>query len=170
MEALNVRLWTLIQYKCWGWTTEDQEDILQETLEVFWGKLNSIADHPEKYALTILRNKIGDELRKRFGKRDIMKLGDDDPQTSLNAPLDEDSLIDDSHDIVAKVEQDEILGRFKTAIKRLSPFCKTFFMGLLEGKNINDMWFPLQTETGEPQNLSSRRREVCSCRFCSRHT
>jgi DNA-directed RNA polymerase specialized sigma24 family protein len=139
IEALNVRLCPVIQYRCWGWSTEDQEDILQETLEVFWGRLHVITDHPEIYALGILRNKIGDELRKRHGRRDIMVIGDD-PTPSPRVPLDETMLIDESHDIEGKVEQDDTVGRLKTAIKRLPPFCKTFFMGLLEGKNISDMW------------------------------
>jgi DNA-directed RNA polymerase specialized sigma24 family protein len=140
IEALNVRLRVFIQYNCWGWSTEDQEDVLQETLEVFWEKIHSIANHPEKFAARILRNKIGDELRKRLGRRDIMVTDNDDPSSSPKAPLDEWTLIDESHNIEARIEEQELLGRFASAIKRLSPFCKTLFMGLLEGKNINDMW------------------------------
>ena len=81
-EALNVRLRMIIQYRCWGWSAQDQEDILQETLEVFWDKLNSISDHPETYALKILRNKIGDELRKRLGRRKVLTNDEDDCQAS----------------------------------------------------------------------------------------
>lgn len=140
IKALNVRLGMIIQYRCWGWSTEDQEDILQETLKVFWEKLDSISDHPKTFALKILRNKIGDELRKRLGRRNVLKNDEDNPPTFCMLPLDELMLSDESNDIEGKVEYEEIIDRFKQAIKKLPPFCKTFFMGLLEGKNINDMW------------------------------
>jgi len=137
-EELNVRLRLVIQYKCRGWSPEDKEDILQETMEVFWGKLQSIKDRPQSYALRILRNKIGDQLRKRAGRRDITA-ADADPLPPPRVPLDEKTLIDESQDVEAKIELDDLVGKLKTAIMRLPPFCKTFFMGLLEGKSNNDM-------------------------------
>jgi len=140
IEALNVRLQMIIQYKCWGWSAEDQEDILQETLEVFWDKLDSISDHPETYALKILRNKIGDELRKRLGKRKVLANDEDDSQASPTVPLDKMTLSDQSYDIEGKIEHEDIINKLMRAIKKLPPFCKTFFMGLLEGNSINDMW------------------------------
>lgn len=139
-EALNVRLRMIIQYRCWGWSAQDQEDILQETLEVFWDKLNSISDHPETYALKILRNKIGDELRKRLGRRKVLTNDEDDCQASSTVALDEMMIADQSYDIEGKVEHEDITKMFIHAIKELPPFCKTLFTGLLEGKSINDMW------------------------------
>lgn len=131
IEALSVRLRLSIKYRCCGWSTEDQEDILQETLEVFWNKLDSISDHPDRYALRVLINKIGNEIQKRKGKYNIPANVDDDHLASFS---------DQSYDIEGKIEQEELEDRFKRAIKKLSPYCKTVFMGLLKGKNTNDMW------------------------------
>ena len=140
IEALTVRLRVVIQYRCWGWSNEDREDILQDTLAVFWDKLDSISDHPDTYALRILRNKIGDEIRKRKGKRDVPANDSDDHHAPFKVSLDEVTLTDQSYDIEEKIEHEELIDRFKIAIKKLSIFCKTLFMGLLEGNNINDMW------------------------------
>ena len=126
IEALNVRLRIIVQYRCWGWSNQDHEDILQETLEVFWCNLNSISDHPEMYALKVLRNKIGDELRRRLGRRNVIASNIDDLQTYVKVPLDESKLPDESYDIEAKIEYDELLRIFERAILRLSPFCQRF--------------------------------------------
>jgi DNA-directed RNA polymerase specialized sigma24 family protein len=139
-EALHVRLWIIIQYKCWGWSIEDQEDLLQETLKVFLEKIDGISDRPDLFALKILKNKIGDELRKRLGRRKIFPDDDDDTQAPLIVPLDESLLSEESYDIEREIENKEIIDNFKHSIKKLSTFCKTFFLGLLEGKSINDMW------------------------------
>jgi RNA polymerase sigma factor (sigma-70 family) len=140
IEVLTVRLRVIIQYRCWGWSSQDQQDILQETLEVFWSKLNSISDNPETYALRILRNKIGDELRKKLGRRNISSNEEEDQHAPPMSELDELVLSDESCDIEGNIEQEELIERFKYAIKRLPNLCKTLFMGLLEGKNINDLW------------------------------
>jgi DNA-directed RNA polymerase specialized sigma24 family protein len=131
IEALCVRLRMSIKYRCCGWSPEDQEDILQETLEVFWNKLDGISDHPERYALKILINKIGNEIQKRKGKHRVLTDTNGDHNSTF---------VDESIDVVKKIEQQEIKNKFVFAIKRLSPYCKTLFTGLLEGKNINEMW------------------------------
>ncbi len=131
IEALSVRLRLSIKYRCCGWSPEDQEDILQETLEVFWNKLDGISDHPERYALKILINKIGNEIQKRKGKHRALS----DTAGNHNS-----TFVDKSFDVITKIEQQEIKNKFVLAIKSLSPYCQTLFMGLLEGKNINEMW------------------------------
>ena len=131
IKALSVRLRLSIKYRCCGWSPEDQEDILQETLEVFWNKLDSISDHPERYALKILINKIGNEIQKRKGKQCVLPETVGDHCTTF---------IDEPFDVLTKIEQQEYKNRFIFAIKRLSPYCRTLFMGLLEGKSINEMW------------------------------
>ena len=130
IEALSVRLRLSIKYRCCGWSPEDQEDILQETLEVIWNKLDSICDHPDRYALRVLINKIGNEIQKRKGKYSI-SANIDDPFATFS---------DQSNDIQGKIEQEELEDRFNQAINKLSPYCKTLFVGLLKGKSINDMW------------------------------
>lgn len=131
IKALSVRLRLFIKYRCCGWSPEDQEDILQETLEVFWHKLDSISDHPERYAHKILLNKIGNELQKRRGKYRALPETIGDHNTTF---------IDESLDVVTRIEQQENKNKFVVAIKRLSPYCRTLFMGLLEGKSICEMW------------------------------
>ena len=140
IEALNVRLRIIIQYRCWGWTEQDYEDILQETLEVVWCKLSSISDHPEMYALKILKNKIGDELRKRLGRRTVTLKSNDNMQTFIKVQLEESRLPDESCDIEAKIEYEELLRIFEEAILRLTPFCQKFFKGILDGMSINELW------------------------------
>ena len=59
-KELNVRLQSVIQYRLWGWSKEDLDDIVQNTLMVFCEKLNQIESNPHYFALNIMRNKVGD--------------------------------------------------------------------------------------------------------------
>jgi len=140
VEALRVRIRLVIQYRCWGWSLEDQEDILQESLAVFWEKLDSIRDHPITFALQIARNKIGDALRKHRGRRDVFQDDGHDPVETRKEELDESTIANGSNNIGTDIELEEIVSKFRRAIPKLTPYCQTLFMGLLEGKNVNDMW------------------------------
>ena len=56
---LSVTLRPFLQYRLRGWSVEDREDILQETLITIDRKLEAVESNPHKYAIGVLRNKIG---------------------------------------------------------------------------------------------------------------
>jgi len=150
------------------------EDVVQDTLSVFWEKLNQCDRDPHKFAFIILRNRIGDELRARKRERGIKRplgkpstennrhqIQDDAEQTvdissenNLHAiqdiedpPLDPiiknnrydiqeygDQTVDPSDELIKKNE----IQRCEEAIKKLSKFCRAFFMAIMERYDINN--------------------------------
>ena len=63
-RELSVKLVLVAQYRLIGWSRQDQEDLVQESLFILLQKLNRIESNPHLYAYKILHNKIGDALRR----------------------------------------------------------------------------------------------------------
>jgi len=131
-QELMVILRLVLQCRLRGWSVQDREDILMNTIAVVVEKLDTIDDHPERYALKVLRNKIGDalRLRPREIKKSISATGysEDDEKGIMDAiqlPTNEEGFD-------KRLENIELIEGAKRALKKLSPFCQALFLALLE--------------------------------------
>lgn len=63
-RQIVLRLWLIAQCRLRGYSTEQGEELIQNALLTFWERLDRIRDNPDLYAYIILRNKIGDLIRR----------------------------------------------------------------------------------------------------------
>ena len=78
LEKLKVRLQPVLKCRLQGWSLEDRQDIMQDTLTVFLEKMGSINSNPHMYTFKILKNKIGNALQTRQKRVDIPIVVDED--------------------------------------------------------------------------------------------
>jgi len=158
-----VRLRPILQYRLWGWSPEEHEDILQDTLMVFVQKLNQIKSNPHHYALAILRNKIGDTLRAQ--KRDIAVESYEGhvpaAQVSVEAPPWNAARA--GGDFTGELEAKELRNQIRGVIRSLSLFCQTLFLAILEDQTIGDVWQLVQEVEPDLQRSTFDKR-VFDCR------
>ena len=139
-RALSVRLRLIAQYRLWGWSRQDLDDLVQESLITLIGKLSRVDSNPHRVACEILRNKIGDALRRRKMIKIPLQTDPGDDSHSREAVAMPAVHPEEDDGFIAKIEARDRLGLIKTAIKKLPPFCCTFFLGILEGQSAHEMW------------------------------
>lgn len=162
-ERIKVRLGLILQYRLWGWSPEEHEDILQDTLVVFLQKLDQIKSNPQHYALAILRNKIGDALRTQKRGMGVDSYEDYPPaaQVSVEAPT--GNTAPTGSDFRDELEAKELKDQIRGAIKNLSLFCQTLFLAILEDRTIGDVWQLSQKAEPNLQRATFDKR-VFDCR------
>src|SRR3989339_147506 len=69
--VIRVRLLGLVRFKVRGWSREDHEDLVQDTLVVFVRDLRKIEDNPLTYAHAVLQKRIWNELDKARRSREV---------------------------------------------------------------------------------------------------
>lgn len=160
---IKVRLGPILQYRLWGWSPEEYEDILQDTLIVFLQKLDQIKSNPHHYALEILRHKIGDVLR--IHKRGIAVGYNEGPTPVREAPVEEvtRSAAQPGGDFREEVEAKDLADYIRKVIKKLSLFCQTFFLAILEDQTIGEVWQLVQ-EMEPNLHRSTFDKRVFDCR------
>jgi DNA-directed RNA polymerase specialized sigma24 family protein len=141
-KELEVRLRSVIQYRLWGWSKEDLDDIIQNTLVVFCEKINQIDSNPHYFALNIMRNKVGDALRSHKSGREVsLEPGEaNDGLSGIPTPIETISDDDERSDFTQEIENKELNEKIRLAIKKMSTFCKTFFLAVLEDQPISEIW------------------------------
>lgn len=154
-EQLMVTLQPIVQYRLRGWSREDQADILQNTLITVFRKLDSVESNPHKYAARILRNKIGDAYRGKHPGQEV----------SIDTEFIKDAVSqyrqDDS--LQSTIDHRDLVKSIKKAIKGLSTFCQTFFLGTLEQKDRDEIFTVLQAM--EPSlSRGTFRKRIFECR------
>jgi RNA polymerase sigma factor (sigma-70 family) len=166
LSRLAVTLRTILQYRLRGWSREDREDLLQETLITFSQKLPGLKSNPHYYAAAILRNKIGDALRSRRGFRQVSldAISDRHPpelQKEIYNLLEAQTA---DPDVQKQMEFQENHTLIQNALKRLSIFCQTFFLGVLEQRSAEELWrLFLQAEPGLKRGAF--RKRIFDCRM-----
>jgi RNA polymerase sigma factor (sigma-70 family) len=165
-KQLTVTLMRIIQYRLRGWSIADQEDILQETLITFSSKLDSLESNPHKYAAQILRNKIGDAYRRqRWGQKISIDADLEGMPKGLQHDIEEAlSQYGQGDSLQEQIDHRDLIKTIKKAIKQLSMFCQTFFLGTLEQKDRDEIFTVLQTM--EPTlSRGTFRKRVFECRL-----
>lgn len=138
----------------------DLDDILQNTLLVVAEKLDQPDMNPPRFALTVLRNKIGDALRahaagRRMQSMDAHREADDRPSLPGFAA--------EVPDPGEAIDRGMLAARIREAIKKLSKFCQGFFLSALEGRDVGEFWeLALQTEPKLKRSAFDKR--VFDCR------
>jgi len=163
---LAVTLRPIVQYRLRGWSNQDHDDILQETLITFAKKLKEIESGPQHYAAGILRNKIGDALRSRERRSEI-SWSDHPVETSPAWRLEVEAALQQKNpegDLLGQIDNEELIGSIRSAIGKLSLFCQAFYVGILEGQSMVDLWDLFKTV--EPAlERSAFRKRIFTCRL-----
>ena len=162
-EKLKVRLHPVLKCRLQGWSAEDRQDIMQDTLIIFLEKMGSIDSNPHMYTFKILKNKIGNALQSRQKAIEISLQtdGDKNPEKEkaagriLSTGETEDDVLD-------KLDRKIAIENILRAIVGLSDFCRIFIMGMIEGKSIEELWKLFQaTEPGLQRNTFDKRTFDC---------
>jgi DNA-directed RNA polymerase specialized sigma24 family protein len=141
-EALSVTLRPFLESRLRGWSREDKDDVLQETLMTIGVKLDYIQTNPHKYGVKVLRNKIGHALRNSHYKKMVSANTTEDPispalKQAIEWGLSHGKPGNDLLDDLAKKEEIE---RIQAAVEKLPPFCRAFFLGILTGRTRKELW------------------------------
>ena len=141
-RALEVRLRAVIQSRLWRWSRQDQEEILQDSLLLFTQKYDRIQDNPQYYALQVLHNKIGDAVRHVTFMQKVMASGAPTDEFGLVGPTETEPVgqTDPESDYGERLDQRALLDRILAEAAKMPPFCKLFFMAMLKGKTIGEVW------------------------------
>jgi len=162
-EKIKVRLGPILQYRLWGWPAEEHEDILQDTLIVFLQKLDQIKSNPHHYALEVLRHKIGDALRTH--KRGIAQGSYEEhvPIEEVSGEETGGNIAQAGGNFTDELETKDLADYIRKVIKKLSLFCQTFFLAILEDRTIGDVW-QLSREVEPNLHRSTFDKRVFDCR------
>jgi DNA-directed RNA polymerase specialized sigma24 family protein len=163
-KALEVRLRPVVQYRLRGWSDQDHREILQITLAVVFQKLNEIDDNPHHFALTVLRNKIGDALRSksRFPHTRISATGAAESEESQRTDVISDLPCPDS-DFTKKLEKHDLIRAIHGVIHKLPVLCQSLFTGMLEQRSIGEIW-ELHSRTDPTLKRSTFDKRIFDCR------
>lgn len=139
-DKIRVRLWANLQYTVKRESSQVLEDLLHDCLEIFIEKLDRIDSNPQYYADRILRNKVGDLLRLRKGRRGIPLMADkgQDSSQQIGAATELDTA-DPESDFTRSLETDELMDQLLNAIKKMDPFCRAFFLARLENRDTEEI-------------------------------
>jgi DNA-directed RNA polymerase specialized sigma24 family protein len=154
-KALEVRLRPVVQYRLRGWSDQAHREILQATLAVVFMKLNEIDDNPDHFALSVLRNKIGDALRSK----------------SRHAYLSEESQRSDvisdlpspDSDFTKRLEKNDLIRAIRSVIHKLPVLCQSLFTGMLEHRSIIEIW-ELHSSIDPTLSRSTFDKRIFDCR------
>jgi DNA-directed RNA polymerase specialized sigma24 family protein len=164
METLAVRLLPIAKYRLIGWRHEDIEDIVQDTLITVYEKLDQIESDPDYYALSVLKNKIGNAYQRWQRRRKVVFRMDADRHDNQGSPLGEFTVsqVRSEDDFLSNFESKDIANYLKEAIRMLPEFCQTFFLMLLSSRTVQDMWKSTrQTEQTLTRNAFDKRLYDC---------
>ncbi len=146
-RALEERLRVVIQSWRWGWSRADREDVLQNTLTVFAERYVTVEDNPHHFALRVMRNKAGDAIRHAktidrmtFHRTTIQESGAGDPPG-----IDLAGAPDPETEYGSRIDGTELIGRIRAEVVRLPQFCRLFFIAMLEGRQVNEVWQVIQS-------------------------
>jgi len=139
-QALSVRLRLIAQYRLWGWSRQDLDDVVQESLVTLLQKLPQVNSNPQMFACEILRHKIGDALRRRKMIKIPLQADPADDSHSREAVAMPAVHPEEDDGFIARIEARDRVDLVKTAIRNLSPFCRAFFLGILEGQSAPELW------------------------------
>ncbi|MFH1861448.1 MAG: sigma-70 family RNA polymerase sigma factor [bacterium] len=163
-RELSVILGLVVQYRLMGWSHQDQADLVQDALLVLSQKLYQIKSNPHQYAYKILHHKIGDALRRR--RRIKMPIRTDPMDDAHPKEINVLPTFDPESDrdgIMAEIQAQDLTELIKNAIKSLNPFCRTFFLGILDDRSNQELWaFFRKLEPGLRHNTYKKR--VFDCR------
>lgn len=166
LSNLSVTLRPIVQYRLRGWSNQDHDDILQETLITCARKLKQIESAPQQYAAGILRNKIGDALRSRERRSEITWTDDAAEASPVWRHEVEIALRQQNPegDLLGQIDNDELIERIRRAVSKLSLFCQAFFVGILEGQSSADLWELFKTAEPNLERNAFRKR-IFACRL-----
>lgn len=161
---LTVTLRPFLELRLRGYSREDKEDVLQETLIIFGQKLGRIKDNPHKYALQILRNKIGHMYRDRTSKVKL-SLDSNNPyphglKKVIEKCLDNYKSSDELLDEIVKKEQ---IDQLQKAIGNLPDFCRSLFITILKGYDREELWRKYKSSLPK-LNRNAFRKRIFDCR------
>jgi len=165
-EALSVTLRPFLESRLRGWSREDRDDVLQETLITIGVKLKKIQTNPHKYGIIVLRNKIGRALRNPPHKRMVSADDDDDPLSGTLKQAIELSLSHggSGNDLLDDLAKRDEIERIQAAVEKLPAFCRTFFLGILNGRDGKERWNLFKTLNPGLKRGTYRKR-VFDCRM-----
>jgi DNA-directed RNA polymerase specialized sigma24 family protein len=138
----------------------DRDDILQNTLLVVAEKLEQPDMNPPRFALTVMRNKIGDALRAQASGRRVESM-DESPDDSDRAPV--PGFAAENPDPADTIDRGMLAVRIRTVITKMSKFCQAFFLAALEGREIGEVW-ELATATEPQLKRSAFDKRIFDCR------
>lgn len=124
-----------------------------------------VESNPHKYAFAILRNKIGDAQRSHQKRRENPLQVDQRHDSSLEVPLNK-LVINPTgaeDDALAELERKDLTDHVREAIKKLPLFCRTFFLAILEGRSIKELW-RLSKELEPGLRRSAFDKRIFDCR------
>lgn len=169
-EELAVRLRVIAKHKVGWWPAQEQEDLVQSTLLIFFEKLGEIKDNPCAYAVQVLANQIGSELQKKR-RRQYISIVDDSVKDGMGT-LGAHSL-SHARDLASAARSEhedtrEEIQHIIVAIDRLKPFCRTVFKGIIQELAIAEIWEAVRrTEPGLTRSAFDKR--IFDCRKQLRH-
>jgi len=160
-QELAVRLRQLAKHRLWGWSRQDQEDVVQDCLYTFLQKLDSVHSNPQAYACEILRHKIGNILqRRRPGTVTLSADAADNPDRSPALPA---QYPEDSDGFLSGIELRETVRMVADALESLPDFCRNLFLGLLQERSLQELWSYFRGREPELQRSAFDKR-VFDCR------
>ncbi len=147
-KEIEVRLRPILEFRLRSWSREDREDLLQNTLITFCEKIGGVSDHPLRFALAILRNKVGNELQAARRQREVALVTDEsaEDRAPSQASLAASSLAAAQDDMAANLERKERAEQIVAAIRQLADFCKQALFALLRGYSVMEVWQQAQSE------------------------
>lgn len=164
-RELSVRLAAVAQYRLWGWPRQDLEDLVQDCICTVLQKLDQVDSNPHLYACQILDHKIGDALRRRSRIINTPLAADvseeDQHRTAAANPAIHPE--DDSDGFALRTEARDRVALVQNGIKRLSAFCRTFFLGVMEGQSVQELWNLFQ-EVEPTLQRSAFDKRIFDCR------
>jgi DNA-directed RNA polymerase specialized sigma24 family protein len=163
-KALEVRLRPVVQYRLRGWSDQAHREILQATLAVVFMKLNEIDDNPDHFALSVLRNKIGDALRSksRHAYLSISPTGAAETEESQRSDVISDLPSPDS-DFTKRLEKNDLIRAIRSVIHKLPVLCQSLFTGMLEHRSIIEIW-ELHSSIDPTLSRSTFDKRIFDCR------
>lgn len=162
---LSVRLKVVVKHKLWGWSADDQNELVQATLATFVEKIQEIIENPSAFVVQILSNKIGNELRVRRSRQYVAVASDIvTNQDMLEGATSSGSVVLASNETAdSRIESSEELTLVVRAIDSLKPFCRAVFKGMIEGMYVSEIWDALRlTEPGLSRSTFDKR--IFDCR------
>jgi DNA-directed RNA polymerase specialized sigma24 family protein len=164
--VVRVRLMGLVRFKVRGWSREDHEDLVQETLAILIRDLHKIENNPLAYAHAILQKRVWNEMDRARRTREV-SLDDRTSETDAGqsgASANERLLHDHSADVADEVERRIRVERVWLAVQSLShDFCRPLLTAIMEGYEIGELWERFRKlEPGLTRNTFYKR--VFDCR------
>ena len=142
-RVIRVRLLSLIRFKVRGWSREDYEDIVQDTLTIVVRDLHKIDHSPLIYAHAVLQKRIWNEMDRARRQREVSldRGSQDDVSADSADALDPGALRDQSTDVAGEVERKLDVERVWHGIQSLNhEFCKPLLTAIMEGYEIGELW------------------------------